>query len=283
MTDDLSKELLVPAELVHRHRHGPVLELQLDNPPVNGLSGRLLVELVEALEAARVDDTVRSVLTTSAGRHWCVGGDLEELAEGSGKKTLSDLLHESTGEAPNLGLVDRRVDRLGVGRYVMAIDAFEKPLVAAIDGAAAGGGFALALLHDVRFGSARAEFTVAFTRLGLTLEMGLSHLLPRAIGPQAAYDLAVSGRRVGAEEARSLGIVWRVLPEADLVEEALAYARSLAERPPLGVQIAKRLLRQGWDRSLRDQLESEWPYQVAAFDQPETRLAIEELRRPDPR
>jgi len=273
----------VPGELVHRRRYGAVLELQLDNPPVSGLSGPLLVEIVDALEEARVDDSVRAVVTTSTGRYWCVGGDLADLAEGAEIKTLSELLHESTGEGPTLGLVDRRADRLGVGRYVMAIDAFEKPLIAAIGGAVAGGGLALALLHDVRFASEQAEFTVAFTRIGLTLEMGLSHLLPRTVGPQAAYDLATTSRRVGAQEAHALGIVWRVVPEADLVDEALHYAHVLAERPPLGVQLTKRLLRQGLDRSLREQLETEWPYQVTAFDQPEARSAIEEALRRGPR
>lgn len=273
----------MPGELVHRRRYGAVLELQLDNPPVSGLSGPLLVEIVDALEEARVDDSVRAVVTTSTGRYWCVGGDLADLAEGAEIKTLSELLHESTGEGPTLGLVDRRADRLGVGRYVMAIDAFEKPLIAAIGGAVAGGGLALALLHDVRFASEQAEFTVAFTRIGLTLEMGLSHLLPRTVGPQAAYDLATTSRRVGAKEAHALGIVWRVVPEADLVDEALHYAHVLAERPPLGVQLTKRLLRQGLDRSLREQLETEWPYQVTAFDQPEARSAIEEALRRGPR
>ncbi|MHB1582809.1 MAG: enoyl-CoA hydratase/isomerase family protein [Acidimicrobiales bacterium] len=271
----------MPDELVRRTRHGAVLELRLDNPPVNGLSGPLLVAFVEALDEARLDDGVGAVVTTSAAEHWCVGGDLSQLADGVEGKNLSDLLHEATGEGPSLGLVDRQADLLGAGRHVLAIEAFDKPLIAAIDGSAAGGGFALALLHDIRLASERAVFTVAFTRIGLGLEMGLSHLLPRVIGPQGAFDLAATSRRVEAEEARSLGLVWRVVSSAELVARAIDYAQEICRRPPLGVQIAKRLLQRSRDHTFRQQLEAEWPYQVAAFDQPQARAAIEAfLRRP---
>jgi 2-(1,2-epoxy-1,2-dihydrophenyl)acetyl-CoA isomerase len=117
-------------------------------------------------------------------------------------------------------------------------------------------------------------FTVAFTRVGLSLEMGMSYLLPRAVGPQAAFDLAATSRRVGAEEALALGLIWRLVPEDDLAATAIGYAQSLAERPPLGMQITTRLLRRTWDHSLREQLETEWPWQVAAFASPDARAAI---------
>jgi 2-(1,2-epoxy-1,2-dihydrophenyl)acetyl-CoA isomerase len=264
----------VPGELVVRESHGAVLELRLNNPPFNGLSGPLLVAYLDALEEARVDDGVRAVVTTATGPTWCAGGDLSQLKEGEPDRSLSDMLHESTGQTDSLGLVDRQADRLGAGRHVLKIDAFDKPMIAAIGGAAAGGGFALALLHDIRFASERAVFTVAFTRVGLSLEMGMSYLLPRAIGPQVAFDLAATSRRVGAEEALALGLVWRLVPEGDLVATAIGYAQSLAERPPLGMQISKRLLRCSWDNTLEQQLETEWPWQVAAFASPDARAAI---------
>jgi len=260
--------------MVLRERHGAVLELRLNNPPFNGLSGPLLATYLEALEEARVDDGVRAVVTSANGPTWCAGGDLSQLKDGSPDRTLSDMLHESTGETATLSLVDRQADRLGAGRHVLPIDAFAKPMIAAVGGAAAGGGFALALLHDLRFASPRAVFTVAFTRVGLSLEMGMSYLLPRAIGPQAAFDLAATSRRVKAEEAVELGIVWRLVPEEDLVASAIRYAQELAAQPPLGLQITTRLLRRSWDHSLRDQLETEWPWQVAAFASPDARAAI---------
>lgn len=260
-------------------RHGAVLELRLENPPVNGLTGPLLAAYVRALTEAQLDESVRAVVTSSALSSWCVGGDLNEINEDSSGRDLSQTLHESTGETGCLGLVDREADQLGAGRHVLAINSFDKPLVAAIGGAAAGGGMALALLHDVRFGSERAVFSAAFTRIGLSLEMGLSYLLPRAIGPQAAFDLAVSSRKVQADEALALGLLWRLVPEDDLVPTALAYAERLAGLPPLGVQMAKRLLRRSWDQSLNAQLETEWPWQVAAYASPASRQAVEAFLR----
>jgi enoyl-CoA hydratase/carnithine racemase len=264
----------MPGDLVVRERHGAVLELRLNNPPFNGLSGPLLAAYLAALEEARLDDGVRAVVTSATGPTWCAGGDLTQLNEGAADRSLSDMLHESTGEYDTLSLVDRRADQLGAGRHVLTIDTFDKPLIAAIGGAAAGGGFALALLHDLRFASSAAVFTVAFTRIGLSLEMGLSYLLPRAVGPQAAFDLAATSRRVHVEEAVALGIVWLVVPEEDLVATAIRYAQGLAERSPLALQISKRLLRRTWDNSFRQQLETEWPLQVAAYDSPEARAAI---------
>ena len=232
----------VASDLVMRERHGAVLELRLNNPPFNGLSGPLLVSYMEALEEARVDDDVRAIVTTANGPSWCAGGDLTQLKEGEPEKSLSDMLHESTGETPSLGMIERHADPLGPGRHVLTIDAFDKPMIAAVSGAAAGGGFALALLHDLRFASERALFTVAFTRVGLSMEMGMSYLLPRAIGPQAAFDLAATSRRVGADEALALGLIWKVVPQDDLVTTAIGYAQDLAALPPLGVQIATALV-----------------------------------------
>jgi enoyl-CoA hydratase/carnithine racemase len=265
--------------LVVAERHGDVLELRLANPPYNGLTGPLLRCYLERLEAARTDDGVKAVVTTSAADTWTVGGDLGDIAAEPVERSLSELLHDALGETGELGLADRKADRLGAGRHVLAIDAFDKPLIAAIGGAAAGGGLALALLHDVRFASQQAVFVTAFSRIGLALEMGLSFLLPRAIGPQAAFDLVATGRRVDAAEAERLGLVFKIVDHAELRDAALSYAAELAERPPLGLQLAKRMLRRTWDNRLADQLELEWPWQVAAFASPEARAAIEAFAR----
>ena len=90
----------MPDELILRERHGAVLELRLNNPPFNGLSGPLLTGYLEALEDARLDDGVRAVVTTANGPTWCAGGDLSQLHEGDPQRTLSDMLHESTGRPP---------------------------------------------------------------------------------------------------------------------------------------------------------------------------------------
>jgi enoyl-CoA hydratase/carnithine racemase len=243
-------------------RHGFVLEIRLSNPPYNGLSGTMFREFVEAVQSASRDDAVRAIVTTSS-----------DLAERLTTGTLSDLLHESVGDQ-DLSLLDRRFDRLGPGRLVLAIRACHKPMIAAVGGAAAGGGMALALWHDVRFASERALFTTAFAKLGLTAEMGISYLLPRIVGEQVAADVMLTARRIDATEAFRRGMVLEVVDSAALREHALAYAERLAARPPFGTQATVRLLRGSWDRTLDAQLDQEWPYQVAAFSSPETQEAI---------
>ena len=255
-------------------QHGAVMEVRLANPPHNGLSGTMFREFVETLQAIGTDDGVGAVVTTADGPNWCVGGDLDDLSGRLSDGSLSDLFHQSVGDA-DLSTLDRQFDRLGAGRLVLAIRAFPKPLVAAVSGAAAGGGMALALWHDVRFASREALFATAFAKLGLTAEMGMSHLLPRIVGEQAAADILLTARRVDAQEALRRGMVLELVDGDDLRRHAIDYAAVLARRPAFGTQATIRLLRQSWDRTLADQLDQEWPYQVAAFASPEAKAAIE--------
>jgi 2-(1,2-epoxy-1,2-dihydrophenyl)acetyl-CoA isomerase len=151
-----------------------------------------------------------------------------------------------------------------------------------VNGAAAGGGFALAMLHDIRLASERATFTTAFVRIGLVAEMGLSYTLPRAIGLEAAIDVMYIGRTVDAKEARELGLVRRVLPHDRLMEEVMTYAEQVAAQAPIAVQLAKRALVASLDNDLHAQLELEWPYQVGAFDTNDAREGITAFRERRP-
>jgi enoyl-CoA hydratase/carnithine racemase len=243
-----------------------VLVCRLDRPDAgNPLTGPLLRAFVTTLDEARTDDQVRVVVTTGAGRMFSVGGDFGDITEPPPDASLSDLLHAAYGDTDSLALADRRVDRLGPGRQALAIRSFPKPTIAAVNGPAAGGGFGVAMLHDFRVASDRARFTTSFVHLGLVAEMGLSQTLLRAAGPEAAMDLFLTGRQVGAEEALHLGIVGRVVPHDELMGAALELAHRLAAQPPLAVQLIKRTLLQAWDTSFADQLAVEWPHQDAAF------------------
>jgi 2-(1,2-epoxy-1,2-dihydrophenyl)acetyl-CoA isomerase len=255
-------------------RVGQVLVCRLNRPDSgNPLTGALLRAFVTVLDEARADDQVRVVVTTGVGRMFSVGGDFGDIAEPPADASLSDLLHAAYGDTDTLSLADRRVDRLGPGRQALAIRTFDKPTIAAVNGPAAGGGFAVAMLHDFRIASDLARFTTAFIHLGLVAEMGLSHTLLRAAGPEAAMELFMTGRQVGAQEAQQLGIVGRVVPHGQLEEAALELATRLAAQPPLAVQLVKRTLLRSWDTSFTEQLDVEWPYQVAAFDGEESRHA----------
>ena len=266
-------------------RHGAVLVCRLNRPQQrNGLTGAMLAEYLSALEEARTDDAVRVVVTTGEGDAFSAGADMDDLGGETARQGLGALTQEKLGLTSRLSTADRAFDRLGIGRETSAIKDFDKPLIAAVNGAAAGGGFALAMLHDIRLASERATFTSAFVRIGLVAEMGLSYTLPRAIGLEAAMDVMYTGRSVPADEALALGLVRRVTPHARLTEEAMAYASQIAAQPPIAVQFAKRVLARSLDNSFLAQLELEWPNQVAAFDTDDSREAIAAFReRREPR
>ena len=264
-------------------RRGAVLVCRLNRPEArNGLTGALLGEYLAVLEEARTDDAVRVVVTTGEGAAFSAGADMGDLDSETARKGLNALMHENLGLTTALSAADRTFDRLGVGRETLAIKNYDKPLIAAVNGAAAGGGFALAMLHDIRLASERATFTSAFVRIGLVAEMGLSYTLPRAIGLEAAMDVMYTGRSVGADEARALGLVRRVVAHERLMGEAMAYADQIAAQAPIAVQFAKRALTRSLDNTLGAQLELEWPYQVAAFDTDDAREGITAFRERRP-
>jgi enoyl-CoA hydratase/carnithine racemase len=264
-------------------RHGAVLVCRLNRPTaLNGLTGALLGEYLGLLADARTDDAVRVVVTTGEGDAFSAGADVSDLSGETANKGLNALLQERLGLTGTLSVADRAFDRLGIGRETLAIMNYDKPLIAAVNGPAAGGGFALAMLHDIRLASERATFTSAFVRIGLVAEMGLSYTLPRAVGLEAAMDVMYTGRSVSADEARELGLVRKVLAHEHVVSEAVAYAEQIAAQPPIAVQFAKRALVRSLDSDLLAQLELEWSYQVAAFDTDDAREGIAAFRERRP-
>jgi enoyl-CoA hydratase/carnithine racemase len=264
-------------------RHGAVLICRLNRPTArNGLTGGLLGEYLGLLADARTDDAVRVVVTTGEGDAFSAGADVSDLSGETANKGLNALLQERLGLTGTLSVADRAFDRLGIGRETLAIMNYDKPLIAAVNGPAAGGGFALAMLHDIRLASERATFTSAFVRIGLVAEMGLSYTLPRAVGLEAAMDVMYTGRSVSVDEARELGLVRKVLAHEHLVSEAVAYAEQIAAQPPIAVQFAKRALVRSLDSVLLAQLELEWSYQVAAFDTDDAREGIAAFRERRP-
>jgi enoyl-CoA hydratase/carnithine racemase len=173
----------------------------------NGWSAELEDAYLDRLEQAAADPAVRVVGGTGAGTTFCPGADLARL---------DDLAAAGTG----LDLAGRRPPDTPLR--------FPKPLVAAVNGGCAGVGLVQALMCDVRFAADTARFSTAFARRGLIAEYGLSWVLPRLVGVENALDLLLSGRTVDAAEARSLGLVSRVVPAADVLAAARAYAADVA-------------------------------------------------------
>lgn len=196
-----------PSDTVLAARRGAVLLLTLNRPDrLNAWNTELELRYHELLAEAEDDPGVRAVVVTGAGRGFCGGADLDDVAEaGAGK------VPEQSGRPREFPLSVR------------------KPLIAAINGAAAGLGLVEALYCDVRFATPEAKLTTSFARRGLIAEYGISWLLPRLVGTGRALDLLLSARVVTGAEAHRIGLVEYLAEPVDVVEAAVAYATDLAE------------------------------------------------------
>lgn len=207
--------------------------LTLDRPErLNAMNVALIEDLHSALDALGGDHAARVLVITGEGRGFCSGLDLVDIAptgEGSG-----------TGR----GRVQRGMDlQQRIASLVPKLRGLRIPVIAAVNGAAAGGGLALALASDVRIAARSARFNVAFVRIGLSgCDIGVSWLLPRWIGASRAFELMLTGRIVESDEAASIGLVTRVVDDDALLDEALATARLICANSPTGVWMTKEVM-----------------------------------------
>ena len=216
---------------VELSRVGAVLTITLNRPDVlNALNRALHAGLAAGLAEAQ-DPAVRAVVITGAGRGFCVGQDLQEFGSGAGDvaQNLRDTYH----------------------RNVLAIRALEKPVIAAVNGAAAGAGMSLALACDARIAADSASFVPAFIKIGLVPDSGGTWLVRRLLGAARAFEWLTTGRRVGAEEARAWGLVNEVVPADELPDRAHEVAELFAAMPTRAVWHTKRLLDAAEDHDLR--------------------------------
>ncbi len=219
-------------------RDGAVLTITLSRPEsMNAFTRALHAELHEALLAAARDETVRCVVVTGAGRAFCAGQDLNELSvtAGSVGEALEETYH------PNLRLVRE----------------LEKPVIAALNGAAAGAGLSFALGCDVRIASDAAVLVPGFVGIGLVPDAGGSWALERLLGPARAFEWMSSNRRLSAHEALAWGLVSEVVPADAFAERTAELAAEWAARPTGAVAGLKRLLDAAHGRTLEAQLADE--------------------------
>ena len=218
-----------------------VRTITLNRPErLNAVNPRLAEELPRAIDDAAQDDAVRVVVITGAGRGFCSGLDLSEpprLPEGDLRARLDPLAW--------------------VGRWVLTAVQCEKPLIAAINGSAAGAGFGLALACDVRLLARGTRVTAGYVRRGLSPDAGVSYMLPRLVGLSRASEILLTGRDVDADEAQRIGLVAAVFDDATFVADALAYAERLSGGPPIALALTKRLLASTFDVTLDEHLARE--------------------------
>ena len=215
-------------EILYEVRDG-VATVTLNRPEkLNAYTRTMGHELRQAMTQATADPEVRAVILTGAGRGFCAGADMSLLSgtiESAGGNGGNGEAEERPPEGPIAGGLDLPRDFARTYSYFPTVP---KPVIAAINGPAAGLGFVLALYADVRFASDEAVFTTAFARRGLIAEHGIDWMLPRIVGLPHALDLLLSARKVPAEEALRMGLVNQVYPLASFMDEVRAYAADLA-------------------------------------------------------
>lgn len=222
-----------------------VLTLTLNRPEVlNAVNDRMAEELLDALRRAGRDEQVRSVILTGAGRAFCSGQDLRERVGGE----FSYAQHIRSRYAP----------------VILQLQGVEKPVVAAVNGVAAGAGASLALACDLRVASEDASFLQAFTRIGLVPDSGATYLLPRLVGLGKAFEMCYLAEAIPAQEALRLGLVNWVVPGPELMTKAREIASKLAAGPTRAYGLTKRALLRNLTADLASALDYEAMLQDAA-------------------
>lgn len=231
----------------------------------NALTGPDQFEAFEAAcQRANHDDTVKVVVLTGAGKSFCAGGNIKDMARGEGVFAGSPY-----------PLSDNY--RRGIQRIPLALAALEVPLIAAVNGAAIGAGLDLACMCDIRIASQRAKFAESFVKLGIIPGDGGAWLLPRVIGQSRAREMAFTGDPIDAVEALAFGLVSRVTAPEALMETTLELAQRIAANSGPALRLGKRLMTMGERLSLPDLLDVSASFQALAHHTDEHRRRMAEL------
>ena len=238
-------------EQVTLDRADGVGTLTLNRPDkLNAFAGRMRQEIAEGLDELESDESVRVLVITGAGRAFCAGGDVTYMA---------DLVERRDVEAM-AALVD-------AGRHVVTtIRQSRKPVIASVNGVAAGGGANLTLACDLRIASDRASLGQTFNRIGLHPDWGGTYFLPRLVGPAKALELIWMADIIDARECERLGLFNKVVPHGTLADATREWARALAEKPALSIALSKRAVYESLDRTLPEMLDYELDAQLRCFE-----------------
>ncbi|MCI0546197.1 MAG: enoyl-CoA hydratase-related protein [Candidatus Rokubacteria bacterium] len=245
--------------LIYEVKDG-IATLTLNRPErLNALGGTLREDFLDAILRASADPDVRVMIVTGAGKGFCAGGDVKAMNEA-----------KEEGRARSL------VERIAPSRdrTLLAMREAPQPIIAAVNGAAAGAGMNLALGCDIRLASTSARFAQAFVRRGLHPDWGGTYFLPRAVGMAKAAELVFTGDIIDAAEALRLGLVSQVVPPEELLPATRALARKIADGPPVAIRLAKRALYRNAEAGLREALEFETFAQNACFETEDAREGI---------
>jgi 2-(1,2-epoxy-1,2-dihydrophenyl)acetyl-CoA isomerase len=224
-----------PKELI-LEKEGHVAVLTLNRPDkMNAISLNMRVDLPLALQQVQEDDDLRALIITGAGRGFCSGADVAvQAARAAGEQTPES----------------RKTILQLTGALILGFEKINKPVIAAVNGIAAGVGLTLALVSDMRIASGQARFSAIWVKRGLIADGGATLLLPLIVGLEKALELAFTGDILDAREAERIGLVSKVVPPEDLMPRAQELAQKIAANPPISVELVKRVM---WEK-VRNQL-----------------------------
>jgi 2-(1,2-epoxy-1,2-dihydrophenyl)acetyl-CoA isomerase len=239
--------------------HNGVALLTMNRPEkLNALNADLAMALDRAFDRIGKDDSIRVVVLTGAGRAFCAGGDLAVIAKGQEEGDMGHL---------------RPILRAGMGA-VLQMRTIPQPVIAAVNGAAAGAGMNIALAADIRIAAEEAMFGQNFAKVGLFPDYGGTFFLPQLVGPSKAAELFYTGDMIDAQTALQLGLVNRVVPATQLESEVKHFVAKLASGPALAIQAVKRTLFGAQEKDLREALEAEAVHQMRCVESEDGREGI---------
>jgi 2-(1,2-epoxy-1,2-dihydrophenyl)acetyl-CoA isomerase len=243
-----------------------VLIIKLNRPDkFNSFNREMALEFISVLTEAKKSKSVRAIVITGEGKAFCAGQDLAEAIDPNGPGIRK--------------IVDEHYNQI-----ILKIRTIEKPVIAAVNGVAAGAGANMALACDIVYASKSASFIQAFSKIGLIPDSGGTFTLPRLIGLNLASALMITGDKLGADEAKNFGMVYKVYDDSELIQQVITNATQIANMPTKAIGLTKRLLNQSYSNSLQQQLEFERDIQVEAastYDYSEGVKAFLEKRKPE--
>lgn len=251
-------------ELIITHKNG-VCELRLNRPEVfNSFNKAMALALQNALDDCAIDPAVRAIVITGEGKAFCAGQDLAEATDPNGPELKS-------------------IVKDHYNPIILKIRELEKPVIAAVNGVAAGAGANIALACDITFAKESASFIQAFSKIGLIPDSGGTFFLPRIVGTQKALALMMTGDKVAAKDAEAMNMIYKAVEDEAFESTVAAFAENLAKMPTRGLGLTKKAVNQSLFNSLEDQLEIEEQLQTEAgqtYDFNEGVAAFLEKRKP---
>ena len=255
-------------QAVKLEKAGYLATITLNRPErLNAVNGQLRQDLHAALDEVAADDGVRAVILTGEGRGFCAGAD------------VTGMRARAEGDQRALEAERARLALQGMGRFLVQalpvhIRAIPQPVIAAVNGVAVGMGLSIALSCDIRVASDQARFASIFIKRSIMPDNGATHLLPNQVGPGIAAEMTLTGNIYDARWALEKGLVNKVVPHDKLMEEARAYAETIAGNPPIAVRMTKQLIHRGLLSGLQQAIDNEGYYNSQASQTEDSREAV---------